>query len=207
MKKYLISLAAVAAVGLTLPAIAQQPAPQPAPQAQPAPDAKKAAIPRNTFFKNQRAGEWLAKDRLIGLKVRNKEGTIVGDVEDIIFDRDDRVIGVIMGVGGFLGMGEKKLGVMIGALQITRMPDGQTQIVMPVATKDVLAAALPYERAQAKRTLLQKAKEAGKDALDRGKDAASTATQAAKDAAKKAKDAVSGSGSTTAPAPAPDQKK
>ncbi len=200
MKKHLVSIAALAAVALTLPAVAQQqPAPQPAPQAQPAPDVKKSAIPRNTFFKGQRAGEWLAKDRLIGLRVRNKEGTVIGDIEDIIFDRDDRVIGVIMGVGGLLGVGEKKIGVMIGALQITRMPDGQTQIVMPAATKSVLSAVRPYERAQAKRTLLQKAKEAGKDALDRGKDAASSATQAAKDAAQKAKDAVSGSGGSTEP--------
>ncbi len=39
---------------------------------------------------------------------RNAEGEEIGDINDVVFGRDGSVHAVIVGVGGFLGIGERK---------------------------------------------------------------------------------------------------
>lgn len=46
-------------------------------------------------------------DELIGLTVLTREGEPVGSVDGLIFDSENRIIGVVLGIGGFLGLGEK----------------------------------------------------------------------------------------------------
>ena len=74
------------------------------------------AFAYDTFIAEQKGTEYLAKDRLIGAKVHDKDGKIIGDVEDLIINSDGHVEGLIMGVGGFLGVGEKKVAVTRQAL-------------------------------------------------------------------------------------------
>jgi PRC-barrel domain len=170
MKTLIISLAALAAV--TGAALAQK-----------APDAAKpsATIPIGVFYKAQQAGQTLAKDRLLGAKVVNKDGESIGTIEDLILDPEAKVLGVIMGVGGFLGAGEKQIAVRLGALKITEA-DGKTTVALPSASKEVLAAVGPYERLVAKKTILQKASEAAKEGAKKAGEAAAAVTQKAKDA-------------------------
>ena len=68
--------------------------------------------------------EYLAKDHLIGAKVHGAEGTIVGDVEDLIVNDQNQVIGVVMGTGGYLGWAEKKVGVALSSLASPKRPVG-----------------------------------------------------------------------------------
>ena len=58
----------------------------------------------------------------------------------------DKIEGVILGVGGFLGVGEKKIGVRLGALRISKA-DGKIAITFPGATKEMLGAVDAYQRA------------------------------------------------------------
>jgi sporulation protein YlmC with PRC-barrel domain len=168
MKRTALTVAALAAVALTIPALAQSPTP-----ASPAPAASSAAttkIPSGVFFKRQVPGQYLARDRLIGAKVTNKDGTIIGDIEDLIINtRDNQIEGVVMGVGGFLGAGEKKVGVRYSALQIVTK-DGKYTVTLPQATKEVLAALQPYERTQARKGIVERAKEKAKELTDKVKD-------------------------------------
>ena len=60
-----------------LPALAQK-------KEEPKKEAAKVAIPTNTFFKGQTASQYLAKERLLGAKVVNKDGQTVGTVDDLI---------------------------------------------------------------------------------------------------------------------------
>ena len=108
MSKLTISMAAAAAVSFAALAASAQQSPPPA---------QKVTIPTKTFYKGQEAGQYLARDRLIGAKVLNKDGQVIGDIEDLIVTSDNKVEGVIMGVGGFLGAGEKKIGVRLAALR------------------------------------------------------------------------------------------
>src|SRR4026207_1970982 len=43
----------------------------------------------------------------------------VGDVNDLLVDKDGKVSAVIIGVGGFLGAGEKNVAVPFNALKLT----------------------------------------------------------------------------------------
>ena len=180
MRKTVLTLAAVASLAVT-PVIAADPS-----QAD------------RTFIKAQTADQYLAKDLLIGAKVHNAEGKIIGDIEDLILNDSNEVLGVIMGTGGFLGVAEKKVGVYLSALDIAEK-DGKTHVALPSATKEVLDTVPAYVRAAPRKTLLERAKEKAreltdktavstKDAYEKAKEQAGPAYEKAKEAAKEAYD-------------------
>jgi sporulation protein YlmC with PRC-barrel domain len=167
MKNTVIAIAAAAALALTVPALAQAPkgaTPAPAGNA-----ASQVKIPNGVFYKGQGGGQYLARTRLIGAKVTNKDGIIIGDIEDIIFGADNRIDGVVMGIGGFLGAGEKKIGVRYEALKIDRK-DGKQTISLPMVTKEMLAALQPYQTTEQKKSLVERAKDKAKELTDKVKD-------------------------------------
>jgi sporulation protein YlmC with PRC-barrel domain len=57
-----------------------------------------------------RDGEWRAS-KLIGVNVYNEANEKIGDINELILDKSGRVANVILGVGGFLGMGEHYVAV------------------------------------------------------------------------------------------------
>jgi hypothetical protein len=204
MKQIVLGLVAAGALAASVPAIAQQqkapapavPAPAPAPAAAPAPapaPIARVAIPKHTFVRGQAPGQYLVRDRLIGAKVQNKDGAIIGDIEDLIVAQNNQIVGVIMGTGGFLGVGEKRIGVQLGALQFT-IKDGKQVIVLPSATKEVLGALEAYKRAEPRKGIVERATEKGKELVDKTKETAKDAAAAAKEKAAplidKAKEAV-----------------
>lgn len=194
MHKLILSLAAAAALAVTIPAVAQQKAD---PKAAKAAETK-VAVPANTFIKSQEAKQYLARTRLIGQNVVNKDGQTIGDIEDLIVNSGNEIVGVIMGVGGFLGVGEKKIGVRYSALKFTTA-DGKTTISLPTATKEVLAAVEPYQRTDPQKSMLQKA-------ADKAKELAGKTSKAAQDLAKKATEAVKGTGGETKAKEEPKKK-
>lgn len=195
--------------------------------------AQTAAPESSVFIKNQTELEYLAKDHLIGVKVKGPDGKIIGDIEDLIITDGNTVIGIVMGTGGFLGMAEKKIGVQLSALKFEDAA-GALSVTLPEATQDALDAAPAYERAQPKKSLWDRAKEKAielkdktsattnnavekaKPMLDDAKQKASEAYEKAKEAAtpayEKAKEAVGGAVEAAkeaaqpdpAPAPAPE---
>jgi sporulation protein YlmC with PRC-barrel domain len=55
-------------------------------------------------------GQWRAT-KLTGLAVYNTNNERIGDIGELIVDRDGKVAAVVIGVGGFLGMGEHHVAV------------------------------------------------------------------------------------------------
>ncbi len=150
-------------------------------------------IPVGVFFKGQQSNQILARDHLVGAKVRNSQGQIIGDIEDLILNDQNQVEGVIMGTGGFLGRLEKKLGVRLSALRITESA-GKTVVTLPEATKEVLNALEPYKRAKPPKTLMDRAMEKAQELYDKSAETSKDAYQTAKEQAgptlQKAKDAA-----------------
>jgi hypothetical protein len=157
--------------------------------------AQTATVPTDVFLTTQGDGQYLAKDLVLHAKVHNAEGAIVGDIEDLILDANNQVQGVIMGVGGFAGWGEKRVGVALSALQI-KNENGVVTVSLPQATKETLAALPEFERKQPAKSLLdraiEKAKElsdkgsvTAKDAYDKAKEEAGPAIEKATESAKK----------------------
>ena len=81
----------------------------------------------------------------IGKTVYDQAGNNIGEVNDLIVSGDGNVEAVILGVGGFLGIGEKDVAVNTNAVQMVQ--DGDTRRLVVQSTKEVLEAAPSYDRA------------------------------------------------------------
>ena len=66
-------------------------------------------------------GEWRAS-KLIGVNVYNNSNDKIGDINDLILDSSGRVANVVIGVGGFLGMGEHNVAVAFDQLKFSTQP-------------------------------------------------------------------------------------
>ena len=163
-------------------------------------DAAATAATPQTYIAAEAPTEYLAKDRLITTKVKSPDGTIIGDIEDIILSGDHKVVGVVMGTGGYFGLFEKKIGVNIDALQFS-VVDGKIEATLPSYTKEGLDAEPAFARNQPKKSLFDRAVEKGqeirdktgasaKDAYEAAKENAGPAVEKAKEAAKEAIDKV-----------------
>ena len=75
----------------------------------------------NTSATMHREGEWRAS-KLIGVNVYNEANEKVGDINEVILDKSGRVANVILGVGGFLGMGEHYVAVAYDKLKWVNEP-------------------------------------------------------------------------------------
>ncbi len=63
-----------------------------------------------------REGEWRAS-KLVGVDVYNEANEKLGDINEVILDKSGKVAHVILGVGGFLGMGEHYVAVGLDKLK------------------------------------------------------------------------------------------
>lgn len=76
---------------------------------------------------------------LIGAKVSTAIDKDVGPVDDLIIDQNGQVVAVIVGVGGFLGMGEKA--VAIGWDHVTKSgTSGEHNLRVDVTREDLQSA-------------------------------------------------------------------
>jgi len=83
----------------------------------------------------------------------------IGDVNDVLLDKDGQVSAVILGVGGFLGIGEKAVAVPFTAIKITEK-DGNRYLVMD-ASKEALQGATGYAYDRTKRVWMPATKQSG----------------------------------------------
>jgi hypothetical protein len=63
------------------------------------------------------SGQIMGSD-LRGTRVYGANDESIGDISDIVVDRDGRLVAVVVGVGGFLGIGEKDVAIPFAALEI-----------------------------------------------------------------------------------------
>ncbi|MGJ8535393.1 MAG: PRC-barrel domain-containing protein [Alphaproteobacteria bacterium] len=70
----------------------------------------------------------------------------IGEINELILSRDGTVVAVIIGVGGFLGMGEKDVAVGMDQISIMREADDADDIFLVVkSSSDALEAAPTFE--------------------------------------------------------------
>lgn len=86
----------------------------------------------------------MSANDFIGKTVYDQSGNNIGDVNDLIMSNDGQIQAVILGVGGFLGIGEKDVAVNTEAIQIVQ--DGDSKRLVVQATKEALNAAPSYDR-------------------------------------------------------------
>jgi sporulation protein YlmC with PRC-barrel domain len=74
--------------------------------------------------------------------VYDNQNNKIGDVKDVLLDKEGRVSAVIVGVGGVLGLGAKDVAVPFNALKLAEK-DGDRYLVMNT-TKEALEKAPGY---------------------------------------------------------------
>jgi sporulation protein YlmC with PRC-barrel domain len=69
-----------------------------------------------SFVKEQSMNQWRAS-KLVGVSVIGADQKKVGKIDDVLFDHDGNAQVIVIGVGGFLGIGAKDVGVPFKAMQ------------------------------------------------------------------------------------------
>jgi hypothetical protein len=122
LKKLMIS-AAVSAL-MVSGAMAQASPPSDPPKAA-APKADAAPVDAAKFISSQSTDQWVFS-RFKGTNVLGPDDAKVGDVNDMLFDKSGKIIGMIVGVGGFLGIGEKSVAIDMSAFQVVPASTGSS---------------------------------------------------------------------------------
>ena len=92
-------------------------------------DDAKPTPPSFEYVTNQATTDWTANS-LIGRTVKNEDDQTLGDINNVILNEKGKVVAVTIGVGGFLGLGEKDVGVPFEALKF------RTEKAMDQKTED-----------------------------------------------------------------------
>jgi hypothetical protein len=81
---------------------------------------------------------------MIGSTVRNAANENIGDINEVVLSKDGRVAAVIVGVGGFLGIGEREVAISFDSLRMAS--DSNHNAVLTVnATKESLKNAPEWQ--------------------------------------------------------------
>ncbi len=128
MLKKIMAVAAVSGLALTS-AMAQTTSPSTPPMATPPATSADSRLPlrprrlqlqrrrrpqapsgKANFVTTQTSDQWLAS-KFKGTDVVGADDKKIGDVSDVLFDKDKKILAYIVGVGGFLGIGAKDVAV------------------------------------------------------------------------------------------------
>jgi sporulation protein YlmC with PRC-barrel domain len=161
LKKLMITTAVTA---LMIGSVAAEGMSPSSPAATPAPAAKstdtsKAATPSTTastpsaastssakFVNSQRQDQFLAS-KFKGTDVIGTDDKKIGDVSDILFDKDGKIEAYVVGVGGFLGIGAKDVALAPSAFQLVAgdKSKNESDKLRLAMTKDELKQASNFE--------------------------------------------------------------
>ena len=86
-----------------------------------------------------RDGQWRSS-KLIGINVYNNNNEKIGDIQELIVDNTGKVEKVVLGVGGFLGMGEHYVAVPMEKLKFVNEPVRTSSASTTPADKSTVGA-------------------------------------------------------------------
>jgi len=179
MLKHVMALAAVSTLALTTalaqtsttpnatppststPPAASTPATPPAASSTPStsPSASSSTTTSPTASTNTSAGKFVTQQsadqflasKFKGTDVIGSDDKKIGDVSDVLFDKNQKVLAYIVGVGGFLGIGQKDVALDPTAFQMVPGKDASDYQLRLSMSKDELKAAPTFEPYKAPR--------------------------------------------------------
>ena len=87
--------------------------------------AQSASHEEANFISSQSPDQWVFS-KFKGTDVLGPDNAHIGNVTDILFDKNGKILGLIVGVGGFLGIGEKSVAIGMSAFQPVPPDTGTT---------------------------------------------------------------------------------
>jgi PRC-barrel domain len=111
-----------------------------------------------TFLQVQEEAQFLADDEVIGTGVVNVMDEEVGTIADLVMDQEQKLVGVVLSVGGFLGIGEKWVAIPVDEIDfptgdqparlLVAVTEEQLTNAPDFVTRDTVEAEQAAEQAQ-----------------------------------------------------------
>lgn len=100
-----------------------------------------------TYMTSAPAGTFYS-DSLTGNDVQStvEDDENIGTINDLIINEDGQIEAVIVGVGGFLGMGEKDVAIEWDSLELTQNADNDEYEIRVNASQEALEEAEEFDR-------------------------------------------------------------
>ncbi len=97
------------------------------------------------WMTQEQPGQWRAS-KLEGLNVYNQNNEKIGDISELLVDDSGKIQAVVVGVGGFLGMGERDVAIPFDQIKFVNEPRA---VATTATTTDPNAPAAPRAPATA----------------------------------------------------------
>ena len=108
------------------------------------PDKSTKSLEQNAQFLNEQKSDDVLASTIIGQPAVNGQDEGIGEVNDLVTDRSGKILAALIGVGGFLGIGEKDVAVRFEDLKLARDENNNVKVVLNLS-KETLAAAPDYK--------------------------------------------------------------
>jgi hypothetical protein len=125
----------------TQPMTSEQPADA---MKKPIDQAAQAPAAGSGYLTEQAEGQ-ISANTYIGQPVYNAADESIGEINDVIFTMDGSVEAAVIGVGGFLGIGEKNVAVPLDTITVTEVPNSADLKLTTQETADTLNAAPEFK--------------------------------------------------------------
>jgi len=96
-------------------------------------------------YLTEQSEDQIAASTYIGQSVYNASDESIGEINDVIFTKDGSVEAAVIGVGGFLGIGEKNVAVPLDTISIANVPNSDDLKLTSQETADTLKAAPEFK--------------------------------------------------------------
>ncbi|MDO9415654.1 PRC-barrel domain-containing protein [Pararhizobium sp.] len=96
-------------------------------------------------YLTEQGADQIAASTYVGQSVYNSADESVGSINDLILSKDGGIQAAVIGVGGFLGLGEKNVAVPFTNIAIQEVPNSDDLKLTTTETADTLKAAPEYK--------------------------------------------------------------
>ena len=124
------------------PSQQEQKSAQPGQQTEPAqpgqPKAAQSGQMAEKFVDAQSSDQWLGST-LIGLNVKGADDESIGSVSDLLVEEDGTIVAAVIGVGGFLGIGQKQVAFAYDRIELLEV-EGEPHFVIDTTAEEMEAA-------------------------------------------------------------------
>lgn len=103
-------------------------------------------------YLTQQTETQISANDYIGQSIYNGEDKSIGDVNDLILEENGGIVAAVVGVGGFLGIGEKNVAVPMSKINVSRDPDNNNVRLTTMETAESLKAAPEFKTLDDQRT-------------------------------------------------------
>jgi sporulation protein YlmC with PRC-barrel domain len=95
--------------------------------------ATKTTVAATNWMTREAPGQWRAS-KLMGLNVYNNDNEKIGDIYELLVDRAGKLEAVVIGAGGFLGIGEHDVAVPFDQITWSDQPVTASRSAIPPLT-------------------------------------------------------------------------